>query len=119
MKSKMITKVEKRIMAVMLSLMMVVGVFAGMKLDLKAADPYEIKLQDIHENDEWLQYSGITDEDEFRIYTTSDTTGGSVDASRYDNEADITGSAEPKNIRGSRVHCLPMKILHVYLLMAS
>ena len=24
-----------------------------------------------------------------------------------------------KNIRGSGVHCLPMKILHVYLLMAS
>ena len=37
MKSRMITKVEKRIMAVMLSLMMVVGVFAGMKLDTKAA----------------------------------------------------------------------------------
>ena len=37
MKSRMITKAEKRIMAVMLSLMMVVGVFAGMKLDTKAA----------------------------------------------------------------------------------
>ena len=96
MKSTMIAKVEKRIMAVMLSLMMVVGVFAGMKLDVEAADPYEIKLQDIQGDSEWLQYSGITDEDEFLIYTTSDTTGGSVDAFRYDNEADITGSAEPK-----------------------
>ena len=37
MKSRMITKAEKRIMAVMLSLMMVVAVFAGMKLDTKAA----------------------------------------------------------------------------------
>ena len=40
MKSTMITNAEKRIMAVMLSLMMVVGVFAGMKLDVKAADEY-------------------------------------------------------------------------------
>jgi len=40
MKSTMITNVEKRIMAVMLSLMMVVGVFAGMKLDVKAASEY-------------------------------------------------------------------------------
>ena len=40
MKSTMIAKVEKRIMAVMLSLMMVIGVFAGMKLDVKAASEY-------------------------------------------------------------------------------
>lgn len=40
MKSRMIAKTEKRIMAVMLSLMMVVGVFAGMKLDVKAANTY-------------------------------------------------------------------------------
>ena len=40
MKSIMIAKVEKRIMAVILSLMMVVGVFAGMKLDVKAANTY-------------------------------------------------------------------------------
>lgn len=38
MKSTMIAKVEKRIMVVMLSLLLVVGVFAGMKLDVKAAD---------------------------------------------------------------------------------
>lgn len=40
MKSTMIAKVEKRIMAVMLSLVMVVGIFAGVKLDVKAADEY-------------------------------------------------------------------------------
>lgn len=40
MKSTMIAKVEKRIMAVMLSLVMVVGVFAGMKLDVQAAETY-------------------------------------------------------------------------------
>ena len=40
MKSTMIAKIEKRIMAVMLSLVMVVGVFAGMKLDVKAASEY-------------------------------------------------------------------------------
>ena len=42
MKSTMIAKVEKRIMAVMLSLMMVVGVFAGMRLDTKAAETYTV-----------------------------------------------------------------------------
>ena len=40
MKSRMITNAEKRIMAVMLSLMMIVGVFAGVKLDVKAADTH-------------------------------------------------------------------------------
>ena len=40
MKSRMITNAEKRIMAVILSLMMVVGIFAGVKLDVKAADEY-------------------------------------------------------------------------------
>ena len=36
-------RIGKRIMAVMLSLMMVVGVFAGMKLDVKAAnDTFDI-----------------------------------------------------------------------------
>ena len=40
MKSTMIAKVEKRIMAVMLSLLLVVGVFAGVKLDVRAADEY-------------------------------------------------------------------------------
>ncbi len=33
-------KGRKRIMAVMLSLVMVVGIFAGVKLDVKAADEY-------------------------------------------------------------------------------
>ena len=40
MKSTMIAKVEKRIMAVMLSLLLVVGVFAGVKLDVRAASEY-------------------------------------------------------------------------------
>ena len=40
MKSTMIAKVEKRIMAVMLSLVMVVGIFAGVKLDVRAASEY-------------------------------------------------------------------------------
>ena len=41
MKSTMIAKVEKRIMAVMLSLVMVVGVFAGVKLDVRAANTWK------------------------------------------------------------------------------
>lgn len=41
MKSRMITNAEKRIMAVMLSLMMVVGVFAGVKLDVRAANTWK------------------------------------------------------------------------------
>ena len=40
MKNTMIAKVEKRIMAVMLSLLLVVGVFAGVKLDVRAASEY-------------------------------------------------------------------------------
>ena len=38
MKSRMIAKTGKRIIAAMLSLMMVVGVFAGVKLDVRAAE---------------------------------------------------------------------------------
>jgi len=50
MKSTIIAKVEKRIMAVMLSLVMVVGVFAGVKLDVRAADKY-IAGQTLHVGD--------------------------------------------------------------------
>lgn len=51
MKSTMIAKVEKRIMAVMLSLMMVVGVFAGTKVDVKAAETRTIRFEDLKEGD--------------------------------------------------------------------
>ena len=42
MKSRIIAKTGKRIMTVMLSLVMVVGVFAGVKLDVKAAAKYVV-----------------------------------------------------------------------------
>ncbi len=51
MKSTMIAKVEKRIMAVMLSLMMVVGIFAGMRLDTKAAETRTIRFEDLQTGD--------------------------------------------------------------------
>lgn len=41
---KKATRIGKRIMAVMLSLVMMAGVFAGMKLDVKAAETREINL---------------------------------------------------------------------------
>ena len=50
MKSRMITNAGKRIIAAMLSLMMVVGVFAGVKLDVRAADKY-IAGQTLHVGD--------------------------------------------------------------------
>ena len=45
MKSRMIAKTGKRIITIMLSLMMVVGVFGGMKLDVKAANT--IRFEDL------------------------------------------------------------------------
>ena len=44
-------RIGKRIMAVMLSLMMVVGVFAGMKLDTKAAGTRTIRFEDLQNGD--------------------------------------------------------------------
>ena len=51
MKRAMVAKVEKRIMAVMLSLMMVVGIFAGMRLDTKAAETRTIRFEDLRNGD--------------------------------------------------------------------
>ena len=45
MKTRMIAKTGKRIITIMLSLMMVVGVFGGMKLDVKAANT--IRFEDL------------------------------------------------------------------------
>ena len=62
-------RIGKRIMAVMLSLMMVAGIFAGMKLDVRAAETREINLRDYSnlEGEAWLYYDNITSEDIFRI----------------------------------------------------
>ena len=63
------TRIGKRIMTVMLSLVMVAGVFAGMKLDVKAAETREINLRDYSnlEGEKWIYYDNITSEDVFRI----------------------------------------------------
>ena len=55
-------------MAVMLSLMMVAGIFAGMKLDVRAA-AREIKLTDYLDSEgvAWIYYDNITCEDIFSI----------------------------------------------------
>ena len=44
-------RIGKRIMAVMLSLVMVVGVFAGIKLDTKAAEKRTIRFEDLQNGD--------------------------------------------------------------------
>ena len=61
-------RIGKRIMAVMLSLMMVAGIFAGMKLDVRAA-AREIKLTDYLDSEgvAWIYYDNITCEDIFSI----------------------------------------------------
>ena len=64
------TRIGKRIMAAMLSLAMVAGVFAGMKLDVKAAETREINLRDYSnlEGEKWIYYDNITSEDVFSIH---------------------------------------------------
>ena len=56
----------KRIMAVMLSLAMVFGIFSGMKLDVRAAKSMEIDLNNyaISGHEVWIHYDNITYEDE-------------------------------------------------------
>ena len=58
-------RIGKRIMAVMLSLMMVAGIFAGMKLDVEAAESIEININNIttSENEAWLYYDNVTYQD--------------------------------------------------------
>ena len=58
-------RIGKRIMAVMLSLMMVAGIFAGMKLDARAAESIEININNIttSENEAWLYYDNVTYQD--------------------------------------------------------
>ena len=57
-------------MAAMLSLVMMAGVFAGMKLDVRAAETREIDLKDYSdlEGEKRIYYDNITSEDIFSIH---------------------------------------------------
>ncbi len=59
------TRIGKRIMAVMLSLVMAAGIFAGMKLDVRAAETRKINLYDYlkDKSEAWIYYDNITYED--------------------------------------------------------
>ena len=65
MKDRTKIRAGKRIMAVMLSLMMVAGIFTGMKLDVRAAESIEININNIttSENEAWLYYDNVTYQD--------------------------------------------------------
>ena len=73
------TRIGKRIMTVMLSLAMVASVFAGMKLDVKAAETREIDLYDYlnDKSEAWIYYDNITYED--KIIFKSPTYGVRLD----------------------------------------
>ena len=66
-------------MAVMLSLMMVAGIFTGMKLDARAAETREINLYDYlkDKSEAWIYYDNITYED--KIIFKSPTYGVHLD----------------------------------------
>ena len=80
MKSAMIAKVEKRIIAVMLSLVMVVGVFAGVKLDTKAAGTEEIRFEDLKKGDvvhtgDIITFSPNAKEEKYQLILECDIPG--------------------------------------------
>ena len=65
MKDRTKIRAGKRIMAVMLSLMMVAGIFTGMKMDVEAAETKKINLYDYlkDKSEAWIYYDNITYED--------------------------------------------------------
>lgn len=57
-------RIGKRIMAVMLSLMMVAGIFTGMKMDVEAAEPREIIINlSEYTSETWIDYDNVTYQD--------------------------------------------------------
>lgn len=84
-------RVGKRIMAVMLSLAMVFGIFSGMKLDARAAKSMEIDLNNyaISGHEAWIHYDNITYEDEiiFKLPTYSQ-----VFMTVFSNQSELHGS---------------------------
>lgn len=64
MKDRTKIRAGKRIMAVMLSLMMVAGIFTGMKMDVEAAEPREIIINlSEYTSETWIDYDNVTYQD--------------------------------------------------------